>query len=453
MIDDKAMTQENVTVPVYRQFACQACGYVYDEALGSPKDNLPAGTRFVQMNDTWQCPLCGAPKHEFEPLGHAPSSLATQAECPSHGVVVIGAGLAGWSMVDAIRALDKAVRITLISADDADRYHKPMLSVAISQNKTPSDLVRATGTKSAMDLDVKLLANTKVTSIDGQAKVVQTAQGVVAYDKLVLAIGANPIYPPMIDSRHVAHINHLHAFAKLQQRLGTGSKNVAIIGAGMVGTEFAEDLIKAGHQVSLIDRHDCPLASLLPSVVGARILSALQNLGLTWLGGSRLDDVGRCEQGYRLCLTKDSVQSQLLFDEVVVATGLMVDGALPTSAGLIFDERAGIVVDPQTLQTSQADIYALGDCIGIDGVACRYVAVHRPQAATIAHQILNRPHTGYAHQAPMIRLKNKCVSVSANGNPKADGDWQVITDNDNELVLQMVSADKIVAKVVLKIGQ
>lgn len=53
------------------------------------------------------------------------------------GVVIIGAGLAGWHVIDAIRAKDKDIPITLVTADDGDRYHKPMLTMAISQKNAP----------------------------------------------------------------------------------------------------------------------------------------------------------------------------------------------------------------------------------------------------------------------------------------------------------------------------
>ncbi|MFP3354042.1 hypothetical protein R0K04_22025, partial [Pseudoalteromonas sp. SIMBA_153] len=65
------------------------------------------------------------------------------------GVVIIGAGLAGWHVIDAIRAKDTEIPITLITADSGDRYHKPMLTMAISQNKRASDLVRASGSEAA----------------------------------------------------------------------------------------------------------------------------------------------------------------------------------------------------------------------------------------------------------------------------------------------------------------
>ena len=71
------------------------------------------------------------------------------ATSSKNGVVIIGAGLAGWHVIDVIRAKDAEIPITLITADSGDRYHKPMLTMAISQNKRASDLVRASGTDAA----------------------------------------------------------------------------------------------------------------------------------------------------------------------------------------------------------------------------------------------------------------------------------------------------------------
>lgn len=130
---------------------------------------------------------------------------AENSNTPS-GVIIIGAGLAGWHVIDAIRAKDKNIPITLITADSGDRYHKPMLTMAISQKKSAADLVRATGIDAAKAAQVTLLANTQVTDIDTAAQTVQlisalrsdpvyTNYATISYDKLVLAMGAHPIFP------------------------------------------------------------------------------------------------------------------------------------------------------------------------------------------------------------------------------------------------------------------
>lgn len=439
----------------WRKFICKACGYIYNEEFGDPEDGIPAGTRFEDIDDDWVCPLCGVKKSDFEPYEPDESSSTTNTVIFQHdkkGVVIVGAGLAGWSVVDALRALDKDIPITLICADSGDRYHKPMLSVAISQNKTARDLVRISGVQSAQDNQVRLLAQTYVTNIDSNAKSVHTTRGNVGYDDLVLALGASPAYPDVIGKDMAWHINHLTRFEGLQQRLALGAKNIAIIGAGMIGTEFAEDLIKAGHRVSLIDVHPRPLAAMLPKLAGERILQAITNIGVNWLGFSMVKQLTHTDKGYQIDLLdcQTNTLNQLMFDEVVVATGLVVDERLPVRAGVAFNKHTGIAVNPQTLQTSVPHIYALGDCISIDGVPCRYVAPHRMQAAAIAHEILNITHTGYKHTAPMIRLKNKSINVTANGNPKAAGDWQVLSETANELVMQMYHHGEIVAKATIK---
>lgn len=439
--------------PLFKKFICRACGHLYDEVLGEPDAGIAAGTRFEAVRADWQCPLCGVPKSDFEPFESAQTLMTTDST--KRGVVVLGAGLAGWAVVDALRALDKEVAITLISADSADRYHKPMLSVAISQGKSRKDLVRTSGKQSAKDCAITLLAHTQVTGIDVDKRVLFSSAGVVAYDKLVLAMGATPICPPTI--KDAWHVNHLDEFDRLQQRLST-PKTIAIIGAGMVGVELAEDLTNANHQVSLIDINAYPLSVMLPKVAGERILSALTNKGVRWFGSGTVERVSATDTAYQLTINQvangdnqtDNQTVHLSADEIIIATGLHVDEVLPTQAGMAFDKRTGIVVDEKTLQTSVPDIYALGDCISIDGVPCRYVAPHRPQATAIAHQVLGLPDAGYTHKPPMIRLKNKCINLTANGNPVGTGDWHIIKDEDGELSLQMIKEGEVAAKALIK---
>jgi len=385
-----------------------------------------------------------------------PITTATDAK----GIVIIGAGLAGWHVIDAIRAKDKDVSITLITTDNGDRYHKPMLTMAISQNKQASDLVRATGADAAEAAQVTLLANTQVTDIDAAAQTVQlisalrsdpvyTNYATISYDKLVLAMGAHPIFPKSLPQDLVWHVNHIERFGQLQEKLAAGSQHVAIVGAGMVGTEIAEDLLKAGHEVTLIDLNDAPLSQMLPPKATARIAKAVQSQGINFLGSYQVSDVIRNDDG-KLQVSyepftpngedTDAKSSEILIvDHVIASTGLTVDGKLPTAAGVEFNHRTGIVVDAPTLRTNTNNIYAIGDCMSINGVACRYVAPLRAQAATIADDVLGLEHSGYEHKPPMIRLKNKAISVMATGVPQANGNWQVATETEDELIMNLLN--------------
>lgn len=397
-------------------------------------------------------------------------NLATSSQ--AHGIVIIGAGLAGWHVIDAIRAKDKDIPITLITADSGDRYHKPMLTMAISQNKQAADLVRATGKDAAAAAGITLLANTSVTDIDAATQQLQlissmrsdpanTNYATIGYDKLVLALGAHPIFPKSLPQELVWHVNHIERFAQLQEQLATGAQRVAIIGAGMVGTEIAEDLLKAGHEVTLMDLNNAPLSQMLPAQATARIAKAIESQGIHFLGGCLVSDVTRNDDGSLqvsyapLSAANDDNESQntqtITVDHVIASTGLTVDGKLPAAAGIEFDSRTGIVVDAPTLRTKTAHIYAIGDCMSINGVACRYVAPLRAQAATIADDILGLEHGGYDHKPPMIRLKNKAISVMATGVPRAEGNWQVKIDNADELIMELLDdQDAISATVTIK---
>ena len=395
------------------------------------------------------------------------SETMLSSTAASKGIVIIGAGLAGWHVIDAIRAKDKAVPITLITTDSGDRYHKPMLTMAISQNKQASDLVRATGADAAKAAQVTLLANTQVTDIDAAAQTVQlisalrsdpvyTNYATISYDKLVLAMGAHPIFPSSLPEDLVWHVNHIERFGQLQEKLATGSQHVAIVGAGMVGTEIAEDLLKAGHQVTLIDLNDAPLSQMLPAKATARIAEAVKSQGINFLGGYLVTDVirisddnedennsGKLQVSYEPFTSNaedtDAQSTEILIvDHVIASTGLTVDGKLPTAAGIDFNRRTGIEVDAPTLRTTTNNIYAIGDCMSINGVACRYVAPLRAQAATIADDILGLEHSGYDHKPPMIRLKNKAISVMVTGVPQANGNWQVATESDDELIMDLL---------------
>ena len=271
-----------------------------------------------------------------------------------------------------------------------------------------------------------------------------------------------------IDAQKVWHINHIEGFNSIEQTLSNSNetKHIAVIGAGMVGTEIAEDLTKAGHKVSLLDMNKAPLALMLPEIASSKIKQAIIDQGINFIGNSRVDEVhALSEGGYQLTVTDCGKDSKhiLEVDHILVSTGLKIEETLPQSAKLDFDRLCGISVQEATLQSSDPDIYAIGDCMSISGAPCRYVAPLRAQASTIADHILAQlekhpkqadeayEHKAYVHKPPMIRLKNKSISVSATGTPTADqqyAKWQVVAETDtdvgHELVLQQVTDEGVV---------
>lgn len=276
---------------------------------------------------------------------------------PVDPIVVLGSGLAGWTTVRELRKLDAAAAVTLITADSGDFYAKPSLSNAFAQCRRPEQLVTTAAEKMAQTLAVTLLSHTRAQAIDRQGHAVITDQGRVPYSRLVLATGAQPIRVALAGdgAGEVRSVNSLDDFAAFHAQLRPGS-HVAIMGAGLIGCEFANDLAIAGFQVSVIDPSQRPLAALLPEAASQALELALQNLGTHWHFGTSVQEVHRA--GARLQL-KLANGEELAADSVLSAIGLRADTALAQAAGLACER--GIVVD-SGLATSAADIFALGDC-------------------------------------------------------------------------------------------
>lgn len=438
----------------WKQFICRACGLIYDEEKGDPDSGLPPGTRFADIPDDWACPLCGVVKSDFEP--YTPASLSFAREqgtkaCGVHvrnklaGIIVLGGGTAGWSVVEAIRALDTQAPITLVSNCEADRYHKPELSIALSRGISPESLIRETGRAAAARLNVRLMARTQVFGLSPLLKQVRTTRGTLRYSSLILAQGARPSVPVEISPTLCRRVNDLAGWTGLRNALVGGARRIAIVGAGMVGCELAEDFTASGHSVTLLDVHAEPMASMLPSVAGQRLRLSLEKLGIKYVGETRVTGVTALPDGSK----RISLSGARTFtvDEIVVAAGLATDNRLAQMSGLSFNR--GFEVDPATLQTSAPHIYALGDCVSIQGAPCRFIEPIVRQADAIAHAVMGIKHDGYRHRTPVIRLKTRSLPVIIHGQPDVNGNWKVESDVEHHFSMAQWRDGNVVARLEL----
>ncbi|WP_415418173.1 FAD-dependent oxidoreductase [Acetobacter malorum] len=423
-------------------YICKVCGWIYDESKGDPDSGLPPGTRFEDIPDDWYCPLCGVGKADFEPLPPQAPALASpdqnvrpasvrNAGATAPAIVIVGGGAAGWRVARRLRALAPLVPITLVSACTADVYAKPELSVALSRGLDATGLRQETGQDAAQRLHVTLLPQTVAVGIDPHAQRLRTTRGTLPYSKLILAQGARPVEHPTFPVSLVWRINTLAAWAALRTRIGQNARRIVIVGAGLVGCELAEDAARAGLSVTLVYRGHYPLASLLPAPAGARLQRQLSSCGVTLIPEATVSSVKRTEDGAAVLLEAGEI---LAADYVIAAIGLQTDLRLAHMAGLQTDQ--GIAVNAQTLQTSNTAIYALGDCISLDGQPCRYIGPIAPQADAIAHAVLGLPHGGYHHSPPAIRLKNRSLPLELRGQPDPALVWHTIHNTPERLVMQ-----------------
>jgi rubredoxin-NAD+ reductase len=396
-------------------FICKACGLIYDEAKGDPDSGLAPGTRFADIPEDWACPLCGVGKADFEPhvVAGQPQRLAAnptpglpQRAGARHnaGTVIVGAGRAGWQMAQALRERDPDLPITLVSACSGDIYDKPMLSVAMARGMALDRLVRESGQQAAQRLGVRLLAHTQAISITPDSRQLRTSRGTLRYRHLVLAHGAQARTLPQLPAALCWRINDLQVYARFRAALGAAAQRIAIVGAGLIGSELANDLALAGHQVTLLDVQTRPLATCLSQAQSQQLLVAWRDLPLRFVGEVQVSAVtSLAASGQGGIQLSTQCGQTFTVDHIVVAAGLQTPGRLARSAGLAWNK--GIDVQPGTLATSVAGIHALGDCIAIEGQVSRFIEPIARQAQVLAAGILGQPAAPYQQTAVPLRVK------------------------------------------------
>lgn len=357
-------------------------------------------------------------------------------------IVVLGSGLAGYTLVRELRKLDRGVAITLISQDSGDYYSKPMLSNALAQGKTAESLVITAAAEMTRQLDITLLHHTTVSGIDRERQELQTSAGVLEYDRLVFALGADPIRLPLQGDAAdaVVSVNDIGDYAKFRGAIESptgAAKQIAIIGGGLIGCEFANDLAGAGYAVTVIDPTAYPLSGLMPESAGKQLLAPLAKLGVAWRFGAAVKAVDRSAADYALTLTDGT---SLAADVVLSAVGLRPRIELARSAGLAVNR--GIVVDAQ-LRSSDADIYALGDCAEIEGRVQPYVLPIMHAARALARVL--------AGQDAKVEFPAMPVVVKTPAHPvavlpvarDAAGEWKILAqDPDNKQGIKLGFFDK-----------
>lgn len=340
-------------------------------------------------------------------------------------IVIIGSGMAGYGLLRELRKLDKEVPVTVITADDGAAYAKPNLSNALASKKSAASLASQSAEQIAASLNATVLTQTRVTRIDPAARAVETDRGVIAYGKLVLALGADPMAHGVSGAAapYIHSVNDLADYTCFRDALD-GKRRVTILGGGLIGCEFANDLVSAGYAVTVVHRGPQPLERLLPEALAQQLGAALAQAGVTWHYGRIA--VRAEPTGEGVTLTLDDGQT-IESDVVLSAIGLRPRIALAQAAGLT--TARGIVVD-RTLQASAAGIYAMGDCVEVAGMVLPFVQPLLQQARALAATLTGKP-TAITYPAMPVVVKTPALPVTvAPPAAGADGEWRITPEQN-----------------------
>tara|TARA_R110002049_G_scaffold62592_4_gene167052 strand:+ start:2854 stop:4026 length:1173 start_codon:yes stop_codon:yes gene_type:complete len=377
-----------------------------------------------------------------------------------HPIIIIGSGFAGYTLAREFRKLDSTSPLIIITSDDGRSYPKPMLSNALSKGKTADQLSLSSAEAMEKTLNATVITDSVVEHIDPQQQTVTISNASpLHYKQLVLALGATPIRNVLDGNatNNVLSINNLSDYSTFRKQL-VDAKHVTIIGPGLIGCEFANDLINSGITVSVIGPSKLPMDTLLPAPIASELKATLSKAGVDWYLESTVIAINHATSsdlnmdGYQLSLSNGDL---IHADIVISAIGLRPDIELANAMGITVNR--GIVTD-EYLQTNQPNIYALGDCAEVTGHNLLYIAPILAAAKALA-KTLSGLTTAVKYPAMPVAIKTPDYPLVVAAPALVEtGSWQfesapsgfgikgVFTNDNNALLGFVLSGDMVSEK-------
>jgi nitrite reductase (NADH) large subunit len=333
-------------------------------------------------------------------------------------LVIIGNGLATMQL---LKELDhqEDYQVTVLSAENVPHYNRIMLSSLLAQE---TDLQSITPCDDAwyQERNISVLLNHRVINVDAENHTLSCENGVhIAYDRLIFATGSRAFIPPMPGTQMPDVLDGVMGFRKLidvdfMQEVTSLYKKAVVIGAGLLGIEAAVGLAKQGMDVTLLHRRDVLMNRQIDRKASDLLIKELEGRGIniaTGHGPIALEG----SASSKVCAVMLDNGDKLEADLVIFATGIVPCTPLAQASGLLVQK--GICVDAQ-LQTSQTDIYALGECCEFEGNTYGLVAPIWNQARVLAKQLLrkvNDEQPVYQEESFATKLKVSGIDVHSMG--------------------------------------
>jgi rubredoxin-NAD+ reductase len=332
-------------------------------------------------------------------------------------LIIIGTGIAGYTLAREFRKLDKTTPLIMITADDGRSYPKPMLSNALTKGKTADQIAMFDAVAMAKTLDAEIITHCEIEEVEVENLSINIQGETRAYSQLVFAVGASPIRLSIQGDaeKDILSINDLLDYSRFREQL-EGANHIALIGPGLIGCEFANDLVNTGFNVSVIGPDPHPMSTLLPEPIAKELAENLSSRGVSWHLNTATESVNKQAGSYEIVLKNGD---KVTADIVVSAVGLKANIALAQAAGLSVNR--GIVTD-NFLQTSTQNVFALGDCAEVSGHNLLFIAPILAATKALA-KTLTGEKTKVVYPAMPVAIKTPSYPLVVSPSATAEGDW------------------------------
>ncbi|RDG33250.1 FAD-dependent oxidoreductase [Streptomyces corynorhini] len=288
-------------------------------------------------------------------------------------MVVVGGDAAGMAAASQARRErgPRELEIVAFERGHFTSYSACGIPYWVSGDVAERDALIARTPQEHRERAIDLRMRTEVVELDVPGRRVRSrdlsdgSESWTGYDKLVLATGARPVRPalPGIDAPGVHGVQTLDDGQDLLESLaGTEGGRAVVVGAGYIGVEMAEALLKRGYEVTVVHRGEQPMSTLDPDM-GRLVHEAMDGMGITTVGGAAVTGIRTGADGRaRAVLTEDA---EYPADVVVLGIGVEPETTLAAAAGLPLGAHGGLLTDLALRVRGHADIWAGGDCVEV----------------------------------------------------------------------------------------
>lgn len=380
------------------------------------------------------CPLCGASTDAFEPFSDAPLQFAKN-NATGH-IIILGGGIAGVSAIQAIRQFNADIKISLLTSETNLPYYRLNLTRYLAGETNANDLtIHPRSWYDAQKVD--LLTGTEAADLMPDASTLMLTNGKrMDYDKLIITAGAHPFVPPFA-SRQLEGVTTLRTIEDANQILQAARSGATcvVIGGGILGLETAGGIARCGGKVTLLESHEWLMPRQLNQKAAELMEAHLHKIGIKLRKHAATKELIGNKQVTGVKLKDGNTEPA---DLVIITTGIRPNSHLARKAGL--EVGQGIIVN-NLMQTSQHNIFAAGDIAEHRGILYGTWLAAQHQGTTAGMNALekNMEFGGLPRANTLKVLGLDLVSIGT--IEPQDGSYQIAEYEKNDRYTRLVFRD------------